>query len=136
MVAQPARHKGLGLRRIGGFVGSAAYVGGMKLASRRLIDKRGEDVSVQAGLYPLLEPFFGAGSQDHGNEDQRFAKFTEAFESLKALCPEAEAELSMPAAAIRPGSNIDPKLQRDIMKQIEDIRAKAFFAASQEPSQN
>jgi len=33
----------------------------------------------------------------------------------------------MPVAAIRPESNIDPKLQRDITKQIEDIRAKAFL---------
>ena len=32
----------------------------------------------------------------------------------------------MPVAAIRPESNIDPKLQRDITKQIEDTRAKAF----------
>jgi len=41
MVAQPARHKGLRLRRIDGFVGSAAYIGGMELSSRCLIDKRG-----------------------------------------------------------------------------------------------
>jgi hypothetical protein len=33
----------------------------------------------------------------------------------------------MPVAAIRPDSNIDPKLQRDITKQIEDTRAKAFL---------
>jgi hypothetical protein len=33
----------------------------------------------------------------------------------------------MPVAAIRPESNIDPKLQRDITKQIEDTRAKAFL---------
>ena len=32
----------------------------------------------------------------------------------------------MAVAAIRPESNIDPKLQRDITKQIEDTRAKAF----------
>jgi hypothetical protein len=46
MVAQPARHKSLGLRRLGGFAGSAAYFGGMDLVSRRLIDKRGEGGSV------------------------------------------------------------------------------------------
>jgi hypothetical protein len=82
MVAQPARHKGLGIRRIDGFVGSAAYIGGMELVSRRLIDKRGKDGSVQAGLYPLLEPLFGAGSQDHGNENQRFAKLTDGSSTI------------------------------------------------------
>jgi hypothetical protein len=33
----------------------------------------------------------------------------------------------MPVAAIRPESNIDSKLQRDITKQIEDTRAKEFL---------
>jgi hypothetical protein len=92
-----------------------------------------------AGKTDPFKPLFGAGSQDYGNEDQRFTeltedfsaignRFSEAFESLRALCPEAEAgPLSMPVAAIRPESNIDPKLRRDITKQIEDTRAKAFL---------
>jgi hypothetical protein len=135
MVRQPARLKGCGLRRIDEFVGDAAYVGGLELVSRRFIDSRGEDGVLRPGLYPLLEPLFGAGSQDHGQEDRRFAtfingtsalgnSFRDAFDSLKALCPDAEAgPLSVEVEAVRPVSSKDPKLQRDITKQIEDTRA-------------
>ena len=72
MAAQPARHKGLGLRRVDDFAGLASFVGAVELAPRRLIDWRAEDGSQHAGLYPLLEPLLGAGSQDYGYEDRRF----------------------------------------------------------------
>ena len=81
-------------------------------------------------------PLFGAGSQDYGNEDIRFEKLTDgssdlgnrfsaSFYALKILCPGAvDGPLSVPAPAVRPVRSIDPKLQRDITKKIEDHRAK------------
>jgi hypothetical protein len=78
----------------------------------------------------------GAESQDYVNGDWRFEKntdgssdlgnfFSASFHDLRALCPGAlNGPLSVPMAAVRPARSTDPKLQRNIAKQIEDHRAK------------
>ena len=120
MVAQPARHKGLGIRKVDGFVGHAAFVRGIDIIVRRLIDHIAEDGSKVPGLYPLLEDVFGEGSQDYGNAENRFVKFIDGSSTLgehflhsirvlKTQCPGAEdGPLSMPEHEIRPVNNNDP----------------------------
>ena len=114
MAAQPARHKGLGIRKVDGFVGHAAFVGGIDIIVRRLIDHIAEDGSKVPGLYPLLEDVFGEGSQDYGNAENRFVKFIDGSSTLgehflysirvlKAQCPGAEdGPLLMHERAVRP----------------------------------
>ena len=55
MVAQPARHEGLGIRKVDGFVGHAAFLGEIDIIVRRLIDHIAEDGSKVPGLDTLLE---------------------------------------------------------------------------------
>ena len=140
MISQPARLKGLGLRRLDVFVSEAAYVGGWELVTRRLINWKVEDGSTHQGLYPLLEPLLGAGSQDFDSKDQRFAKFTDgsstlgtyfrqAFDDLVQRCPDAETgPLSLTVAATRPVSYSNPKMQGDITRQVENAQAKSLAA--------
>ena len=136
MVAQPARHKGLGIRKVDDFVGHAAFVGGIDIIVRRLIDHIAEDGSKVPGLYPLLEDVFGEGSQDYGNAENRFVKFIDGSSTLgehflhsirvlKAQCPGAEdGPLSMPEHEICPVNSNNPKLQAEITAQIETYGAK------------
>ena len=145
MVAQPARSKGLGIRKVDDFVGHAAFVGGIEIVVRRLIDHIAEDGSKVPGLYPLLEDMFGEGSQDYGNAENRFVKFIDGSSTLgehflqsirvlKAQCPGAEdGPLSMPEHEICPVNSNNPKLQAEITAQIEAHRAKDLKKRHEDP---
>ena len=77
LIALPARYRGLGLRRMGDFVGAAAAIGGWDMVSRNLIGRTDEEGIRHGALYPLLESAFGANSQDPENPDTRFSAFTD-----------------------------------------------------------
>ena len=106
LVALPARYKGLGLRRMGDFVGAAAAIGGWDMVPRDLIGRTDEEGIRHEGLYPLLGSVFGANSQNPENADTRFSAFTdgrsqigtqfgEAFNLLRLKAPgEAPCPLS------------------------------------------
>ena len=85
-----------------------------------------------------LTPLFGNGSLDYGNEDKRFEVFFNGTSALgnnlltsilalKQLSPDHSAgPLSLPPEGIRPNSNFDGKMQRDITKAIEEKKSKSI----------
>jgi hypothetical protein len=130
--ALPAKSKGMGLRKMNMFRSEVAFVGGLDQVAKQFIDIRDDQGNiVRRGLYPLLEPMFGAGSQDAVNKDTRWEKFIDgsstmgtqfriAVIKLKTMCPPTSAgPLKLPVAAIRPASVLDGKLQKELTIQIE-----------------
>jgi hypothetical protein len=98
-VAQPARHKGLGLRRIDDFVGSAAYVGGIELVSRRLIDKRGK-----------MDPFKQDSTLSLSRSSALASRTTEMKTNVLPSSLTAPAQLE--TASAKPSSPSKPSAQK------------------------
>ena len=136
-IALPTKNKGLGIRKLDNFVGLAAWVGAMNLVARSFIDVTTQTGAVIPGLYPLLEPVFGAHSQDDINADSRFEVFvdgrsnigkelTAAWDMLRTTVPATELQggpLEQDVQSLGTGFYKE-KLQNTISRQIEESRAK------------
>lgn len=82
-----------------------------------MIDSTDATGRTRAGLYPLLEPLFGRGSQDDDKKEQRFQQFTngtsalgntfrDTLDELIEKCPHAQrGPLSIEPTNIRPNKD-------------------------------
>ena len=133
----PAKAKGMGLRSMNGHRGLCAYIGGWYMVAKQFIDIKDEEGNtIHNGLYPLLEPFLGAASQDSINADNRWTKFTDgnsilgnqfrqSVVTLAAMCQGTPGPLAYPVEAIRTISKAEhgDKLQKELTKQIDKASA-------------
>ena len=133
----PTRMKGFGLRIMGKTQSDAAFIGGVVMAAKNWLPNSKPDGTITPGIYPLLETMFKyRGPQPEPDGQQTFTNFVNGDytmgKNLKESFNRCKVAANNPQDGILHGEVeslcLDDKIQRLIVKQIEETKYKSISA--------